>query len=332
MDLNDLKKDIETAALKPVYLFHGQEIFLKERYLSKLAALVNESVADFNLETVSADETSSADVLEKVRTMPFLAPPRIVIVRGADRYTAEDLSLIRDYLSDPNQSSCLVLMAEKPDFRLSIFKILRQKNLGVSFDPPKGRGLASWVVESADQRGYKLDQAAARTLIDLVGTDLSSLDHELEKVCLYSGDNTEVGIEEVKAAARLSRTASIFDLGDAVGERDGARALAALKDLYLEEPYLKILAMIVRHFHLLLKVRLLLDDGARQGDVQRALKLPPFVVGKYLSQVNGLDARALEKAIARLLLADQTLKSSSAPDRLVLESMVLDLTSLRPNR
>ncbi len=85
MDLNDLKKDIETGALKPVYLFHGQEIFLKERYLSKLAALVNESVADFNLETVSAEETPPADVLEKVRSMPFLAPPRIVIVRGADR-------------------------------------------------------------------------------------------------------------------------------------------------------------------------------------------------------------------------------------------------------
>jgi DNA polymerase-3 subunit delta len=332
MDLSDLKKDIDTGALKPVYLFYGEEVFLKERYLAKLVDLMDEGLADFNLETVTAENTSPANVLEKARSMPFLNPPRIVIVRGADTYSADEMALFKDYVSDPNPKSCLVLLADKPDFRLAVFKTMRQQDLTVSFDPPKGRSLVFWVMESAEQRGYKLDQNAARTLIEMVGTNLTSLDHELEKVCLYSGDKRTIGVEEIKTAARLSRTASIFDLGDAVGEQDGARALTALKDLYLEEHYLRILAMIVRHFHLLLKVRLLLDDGARQGEVQQALKLPPFVVKKYLSQVRDLDAPRLKKAIARLLLADQTLKSSGAPDRLVLESMVLDLTSLRPNR
>ena len=332
MDLSDLKKDIDAKALKPVYLFHGEEVFLKERYLAKVVELVDEGVADFNLETITAENTPLADVLEKARSMPFLQPPRVVIVRGADTYSADEMTLFREYLSDPNPKSCLVLVAGKPDFRLAAFKAMRQQDLTVSFDPPRGRSLVVWVTEAADQRGYKMDQTAARTLIEMVGTDLTSLDHELEKVCLYSGENHTIGVEEIKAAARLSRTASIFELGDAVGEQNGARALTALKDLYLEEHYLRILAMIVRHFHLLLKVRLLLDAGARQGEVQQALRLPPFVVKKYLSQVRDLDTPCLKKAIARLMLADQTLKSSGAPDRLVLESMVLDLTSLRPNR
>ncbi|MBW2623142.1 MAG: hypothetical protein JRD68_09575, partial [Deltaproteobacteria bacterium] len=127
MDLSDLKKDFDTRALKPVYLFHGEEVFLKERYLAKLVDLVDESVADFNLESVTAEDTSPADVLGKARSMPFLNPPRIVIVRGADRYSADEMALFKDYVSDPNPSSCLVLIADKPDFRLAVFKTMRQQ-------------------------------------------------------------------------------------------------------------------------------------------------------------------------------------------------------------
>ncbi|MBW2063008.1 MAG: DNA polymerase III subunit delta [Deltaproteobacteria bacterium] len=332
MDRTALEKDLNSGSLKPVYLLYGQEAFLKERYAARLAESVDERLKEFNIETLLAEENQAGDVVERAQTMPFMAPPRVLVVRGVDRYPAEELSILKEYLSDPNESTCLVLVADKPDFRLGLFKALQRQKLAVSFDPPRGRSLVAWVQETGADRGYKVGLSAARTLIELVGTDLMNLNQELEKVCLYAGPEAEVGEEDVRAAARISHTASIFDLGDAVGEQNRAGALSALKDLLLQEHHLMILAMIARHFRLLLKARQLLNQKASQAEAQRALGLQAWVTRKYLSQARNLNLAQLKKGLSRVLEADLALKTTGTPERLILERLVFDLASLRPSR
>jgi outer membrane lipopolysaccharide assembly protein LptE/RlpB len=86
---------------------------------------------DFNLQHLSADETAVSEVLEHAMTMPFMGPPRVVIVRGVDRYPAEELQKLLPYLESPNDSTCLVLVADKPDWRLKLFKAARQQGCEV---------------------------------------------------------------------------------------------------------------------------------------------------------------------------------------------------------
>jgi len=332
MELTALEKDLESHELKPVYLFYGQGTFLRDHYAARLIGILDERLIEFNYENLLAEENRIFDVLERAQSMPFMTPPRIIILRGVDRYPAEDLLALNDYITDPNESTCLVLIADKPDFRIGVFKNLQKQGRAVSFDSPKGGNLVAWIKESGTARGHNISTKAARILIEMVGTDLTSLDHELEKICLYAGPGQEVGEREIKAAARISQTASIFDLGDALGEQDRARALSALKDLILRDHHLSILAMIVRHFRLLLKARLLLKQRASQAEVQRALGLPPFVVRKYINQARGLNMVQLKKGLTRLEEADLALKSTGAPERLILEKLVLDLASLRPIR
>ncbi|MBW1708508.1 MAG: DNA polymerase III subunit delta [Deltaproteobacteria bacterium] len=332
MDLASLEKDLDSQNLKPVYLFYGQETFLKERFTNRIIGMVDERLFEFNFENLLAEENQVSDILESAQSMPFVTPPRVIAVRGVDRYTAEDLSLLSEYIVDPNESACLVLIADKPDFRLGIFKKLKKMGLAVSFDPPKGRDLVTWVKKSGASRDYKITTNAARVLIELIGTDLTSLDNELEKVCLYAGSKNEIGEKEVRAAARVSQTASIFDLGDALGGQNQARALAALKDLIISDHPLSILAMIVRHFRLLFKTRMLLNEQASQAQAQRALGLPAYVTRKYINQARTLDLVELKKGLIRLQEADLALKSTGIPERLVLEKLILDLASLRPIR
>ena len=332
MDRAALEKDLINGRLRPVYLFYGQDVFLKERYAARLDATVPPDLAELNVEHFVADETLPGEVIEKAQSLPFLAPWRVITLRGVDRYTADELAVFGPYLQRPNESTCLVLLADKPDFRLSAFKTLRDKDWAVNFEPPRGRQLLAWVEEAARGRGQAIHPRAVRELVELVGVDLMELDQELEKVCLFAGPGRTVGVDEVRAVARRSRAATVFELGDAVGEQDPERALAALRDLLLTEHPLMILAMIVRHVELLLKARALLDQGAGDRGLQAALKLPPFVVKKYASQAGRLSAGRLESGLARLMEADLALKSAGPPGRMVLERLVLDLTLLRPGK
>lgn len=332
MNSADLDKELAAGDVKPVYLFYGREAFLKERYLAKLVERVQEEFRDFNLQSLSADETSPAEVLDQARTLPFMAPPRVVILRGVDRYKADDLLPFYDYLSDPNESACLVLVADKPDFRFKFFKAVRDKGLGVEFSAPRGRGLTAWVREAMADRGQEMTEAVAQVLVDRFGGDLMELDRELEKVSLYALDKKKVGEEDVRAAARMGHRATVFQLGDALGRQDPDTALTALRDLLLTEHYMVILAMVVRHFRLLLKAKPLLDRRGTQAEAAAKLGVPGFAARNYLAQARGLSLGEIKKGLACLLEANLTLITSSAPERLVMESLVLDLALLRPNR
>ena len=331
MDISDLERDLAGGSIRPVYLFHGQENLLKDRMIEKLVALVPEGLRDFNLQFLLAEEATTREVHGQAMTLPLMGRPRVVVVRGVDNYSAEDLSILETYLDDPNESACLVLTADKPDFRLKFYKKLREMDYLVAFDLPKGRGLASWVREAFERRGKQVADDAVRTLIERIGADISELDQEVEKICLFALKSKRIGAEEVRIAARMGHTANVFELGDAVGLQNPERALSALKDLLATDHYMPILHMLIRHFRLLLKARLLAGRSIRESEAAGALGVPPFVVRKYLDQARKLDMPGIKMGLASLLKANLTLISDPAPPNLVMERLVLELSTLRRN-
>ncbi|MBU2552099.1 MAG: DNA polymerase III subunit delta [Proteobacteria bacterium] len=332
MDPAGLDRDLGQGSLKAVYLLHGQDTLWLERSLKRIEAMVPEGMADFNLQRMSAQDASPGEVLSQARTMPFMSRPRVVVVRGMDHYKTEVLAPFLEYLDDPNTETCLVLVAEKPDFRLKFYKTLRDRAMDVAFEAPKGKRMVPWLVEAMARRGQKLTSDGARALIDRLGADPAELDQELEKISLYALNQETIGEEEVRAAARFGPTASVFELGDAIGEQNPGRALTALDDLLRTGHHLPVLAMITRHFRMLLKARLLVERRESVAEAARVFKLPPFVVGKYLEQARGLSLKDIKKGLARLQEANLTLVTSSIPDRQVMDRLVLNLALLRPGR
>jgi DNA polymerase-3 subunit delta len=332
MDIADLEKDLAGGKPQPIYLLHGQETFLKDQILARLTGLVPEGMRDFNLQIILADDTSPASALEQAQTMPFMSPPRVIVLKGIDRYSAEELSLFHKYLEQPNETTCLVLVAEKPDFRLKFYKMIRDKGWDISLQAPRGRGLVVWVKQAMSRRGQEMTDDAAQELIGRIGTDLMELDGELEKIFLYALDQPRVTDKEVRTVGRLGPTANVFMLGDAVGEQRPDEALMALKDLLLVDHHLPVLYMLIRHFRLLLKAGILQGEGLGQAEAAKSLGLPPFVARKYMDQARTLSLGQIKKGLACLLEANLTLISNPAPPRLVMERLVLDLASLRPRR
>ena len=261
--------------------------------------------------------------------MPFMGPPRVIILRGVDRYNADDLNILSGYLEDPNTDTCLVMVAEKPDMRMKFFKRIKEKKLEVSFQVPKGRGLTVWVKESMSRRGAKMTDEAARLLVERIGQDLMELDGELEKIYLYALDRKTIGPDDVRFVSRLGQTANIFELGDAVGEQKPGKAVAALQELLVNSHHLPVLVMLIRHFRLLLKAKILQTGQNKDIEPAKALGLPPFAARKYMEQARKLGLNDIKKGLARLMETNLALMSSTAPAHILMDRLVLDLATIR---
>ncbi len=177
-----------------------------------------------------------------------------------------------------------------------------------------------------------MGEEAAQLLVDQVGEDLMELDQEIEKLSLYAGAGSTVSVETVRNVARAGHRASVFRLGDALGRQDAGTALTELRELLTSEHHLPVLAMMVRHFRLLLKAKLIEGSRLSQNEAASELGVPPFAARQYLDQARGLTLADIKKGLIRLQEANLTLISSPAPDRAVMEGLVLDLAGLSGRR
>ncbi|OQY46707.1 MAG: DNA polymerase III subunit delta [Desulfobacteraceae bacterium 4572_87] len=183
-------KHLQKGCLNPIYLFHGPD-------------------------------------LDAVRSMPFLSSNRLVIVRRADHMSAPDLAVLIPYVEKPVDTACLVLVAQKPDFRLKFFKRIRQLGHSVNFSELSDRQAIPWIKTEAREIGLNIKREACRHLHEIIGNRSRTLHTELEKLYLRHGSK-EVGVSEIKELSIFSRMYTIFELMDEISQRRKAESLSIL--------------------------------------------------------------------------------------------------------
>lgn len=321
----------------PLYWFSGKERFLVDRAVTLVKErALDPRTKDFNYDLLYAKEAGPQKILAAARTLPMMARRRLVIVRDADALDAKELEQLVAYVEKPSPETCLLFVAEKADLRLKFFTTFKKQGVLLKLEPLAERQLPAFVREEARSRGLRVQPDAASLLVAEVGSELGLLVDAIERLALYAGASEgkrEVRIEDVEAVVASTRTRSVFELSDAIGEGNLGRALGALGSLLkAREPALRILAMVARQVRLLLTARSLLDARASRGELAEALGLPPFVVEKIEAQARRFDARALVAMHRVVFETDQRLKSSKVDDERLMEKLVLDLVALGGRR
>jgi DNA polymerase-3 subunit delta len=325
----DLMRDGEPSAL---YWIFGKERFLVDRAVAILKQRVlDPRTRDFNYDLFYGKEAGAQKILGASRTLPMMAKRRLVIVRDAESLDAKQLDALTPYVADPAPETCLVFVAEKVDSRLKFFNGFKKKGVLVKCDPLADRQVPGFVRAEGAQRKLKFEPGAAEMIADEVGADLGQIVDAVERIELYLGERKLVSAADVEAVVATTRQRSVFELADAIGAGEPARALQALGSLLAaREPALKILALIGRLARQLLVTRELLDRRAGRGEIMERLGVPPFVVDKLEAQAKRFDPAGLRRMHAAIYRADRTLKSSKLQDDRVMELLVLELARKRP--
>ncbi|MDR0882249.1 MAG: DNA polymerase III subunit delta [Candidatus Adiutrix sp.] len=323
-------REIKGADRRPLYLLSGGEPTAVRRCLTAAGEAVDPGFRDFNLQIMNPAAGEAARLTGEAATMAFFAPPRMVVAKNPP-FSADDWNILAAYLDDPNPSSTIVLALDKIDARLKFFKKIKAAGLEVDCSPPKGAALVKWLAAEFQSRGVTAETQVCAQIIERAGSDLYVLASEAEKLSLYLGQGGALTAGLVQRLVSLAPNANIFALGEALGRHDLSSALSTLLDLLATEHPMPVLAMMIRHFRLILiiKTRQASLGVSRLGREEAAsLDINPFVLDKTQGQAASWPWREVAAALTALEAAHLTLVTTSTPAAMVLENLALELGRL----
>jgi DNA polymerase-3 subunit delta len=313
------------AETKPVYVFHGSDEYLKaERRKELVARLVGQ--ADYQTTVVSfADDAEIADVLDELRTLPFLSPLRVVVISPADDFLKAHRSALEDYVSAPSSSSALVMTVGAWVASWRLAKLVAQAGLAIDCSPPEGRSaLVRWIDQASDRHGRKIVRQAAELLADWIGPDLGALDAELEKLAIYVGDRDRIEPGDVGELVTASAGPAAFALSNAITAGDPAAALGALSDsLTARGEEFRVLGQIGWHVRRALQVQQAVGAGESAQQACRQARVGGDRQA-FLQMLRRRPLAVLQNDFRKVLRADLDMKTGAEATG-TLQTLVVEL-------
>ncbi len=325
MNYNEFLKHLQKGEFSPAYLLHGAEEYLLGDCLQRfIEAVVDPATKDFNFDLFYGSQVNVAQVLEAANAYPMLADSRLVILKELQKLSSGSTDALVNYLQKPSATTTLVLVSDQMKNRSKGFTKLKSLCCAVEFKPLYDNQVASWIKDYVASCGYKIDYGATLLLQAHVGSNLRALVNELEKIFLNLGKAKQIAEADVQNVVGLSRKFSVFNLNDAIGNRDTEKALLILnKMLDSGESHTAILAMITRHFENLLKVKGAVSGGKARNEITALTGIPPFFVDKTREMAQKFSIEEFDGLFDCLLQTDLVLKTSQQSPKLALQTMLI---------
>ena len=304
------KAKTKTAAPAKIYAVVGSdEVEVKHTAAGLAEKLKSADAGEFGLETIdgAADNADQAaarigSTIEALRTLPFFGGEKLVWLKNANflgddqKARSATVQAALEELSETidagfGSDTTFLLSAIDVDKRRSFYKSLAKRAELQVFDKlDSSRG--GWEAEAtemvqtrAKKRKLQFDDDALELFVLLTGGDTREIENELEKIEIYLGKERAVNVDLVRELVPLTREGVIFDLSNALAERDLERALELVRQL-LDQGESAIGILLVA---ILPTVRnlLLAKDLMERHPIPR-----PHVPFPFISAVNRLPADA----------------------------------------
>ncbi|MGA8441732.1 MAG: DNA polymerase III subunit delta [Candidatus Sulfotelmatobacter sp.] len=346
--------ELESHKLRPAYVFVGDEAFFRKRFRAAIIEhMVPRDRRDFSLFEFDLAENDLAEVLDRARTPSLMAPFQVFFVRGVKHLFGrgshqEKLAAIQDYCKHPNPGALLVFVADHISIpadvrRMEMQDKERYQRIRETMGPYCGivelarveEGEAvRWISDFCTSRAVKIDADSARELVDALGGDMMMISNELEKLMLYVGARNRITLGDVETMVLAAKQRSLYQLTDAISSKDRVRALEVLDAMLSsgdgEEAAIGHIYMLAKTFRQMLVIleRNVRDQRMLWAALWQGFRVPPFAADDIIKQARRYKSRRdLTRAIRLVAKADLTLRSNPVSKRLVLERLIMDLTT-----
>jgi DNA polymerase-3 subunit delta len=323
----ELVASLGRGDVAPVYLLYGEEDLLAGEALDAiLRAALAGGDRTLNLDILTGGETDGRDIVARATSFPMIGERRVVVVREADRLPARDCELLASYVAEPSPSSCLVLVALKPDMRKKPFAAIKKSGWALECKRLYENQVPAWITAEVKKDSRRIEPEAAKLLTAYIGTSLREIRSELDKLYVYAGERKEITAADVSALVGMSKEFSPFELQKAVGRRETGRAMTILEELLDAGGGVPlIIATMTNYFLTLWKLHDLRRRGTAPRDQAVQAHVNPYFLGEYQEALAFQSASACERALLLLAGADEHSKSGTYDVRQVMEELILRL-------
>ena len=270
---------------QPVYFFSGEESFYTQQLLDYLEHhVLDESERSFNQTVLYGKETNMLQVLEEAKRFPMLSERMLVIVREAQHLKATDWELLIGYLEQPQPSTVLAFghMHKKLDKRSKAGKAIKSKTVFLESDPLRDYQVIPWLEDHLKSKGFQAGKDVVAAMAEQVGTDLSRLCKEVEKLDVAMGDNRQLTAQDIERHIRISKDYNNFELVAAIARRDVAKAFKIAHYFSKnpkEHPVQMITGVLFNFVNNLIQYHSM--KGVAEKQIATALKIHPYFLKQF---------------------------------------------------
>ena len=307
--------NIKSGNIKPIYFLMGEESY----YIDKLSDYIEENVLSedekgFNQTVLYGRDVSIEDIVSTAKRYPMMAERQVVIVKEAQDLS-RTIDKLESYVENPMLSTVLVFCYKYKtlDKRKKMTKMIDK--VGVVFESKKlyENQVGDWIKRVLSGKNYTIEPKANAMLVEFLGTDLSKINNELEKLQIILPKGSMITAKHIEENIGFSKDFNVFELRKAIGERNQLRAYTIADNFAQnpkENPIVVTTSLVFSFFVQLLKYHGLKDRNPK--NVASVLGINPFFLKDYDTALRNYPMRKVSQIVAALRDVDVKSKGVGA--------------------
>ncbi len=309
MDYEIILQNLKKKVYHPIYLLQGEEPFYIDEisnYLEK--SVLSESEKSFNQTIFYGKDTEPVTIAEASLRYPMMAEKQVIIVKEAQ--SLKNIEELGSYAERPMPSTILVLnyKYKNLDARTRLCKAIQAKGVILTTRKMYENQVPAWIEKYIKQYNYTIDPQAAQILTDSLGTELSKIANELNKLLIAVKDTNRITPAHIEENIGFSKDFNLFELQDAIGSKNIFKAnqiITYFGNNPQQHPIQMTIATLFSFFSKIFAIHFL-SDKSEKG-VIKAMGGHPFYIRKMINVSKRFHPTKLYEIIG--ILREYDLKS-----------------------
>ncbi|MFN0274579.1 MAG: DNA polymerase III subunit delta [Chitinophagales bacterium] len=225
----DLIKDIRAKKIAPIYLLHGEEGY----YIDKLAEFLEDSILtqeerSFNQSIFYGKDGNVQEILDTCRRFPMFANRQVVTIREANQL--KGMENMETYFANPVPTTTLIICHKNGtlDKRKKVYKVLNEKGVVFESAPLKENDIPAFIENYLKKKNYSIESKANNLLVECLGTELSKITNELDKLIINLQPGEKITVKEIEENIGISKDFNVWELQSALLVKDSSKAFKIL--------------------------------------------------------------------------------------------------------
>lgn len=330
-DITKIVDDIKKGNVKPIYLLMGEEPY----YIDKISEFIENNVLQdeekgFNQMVMYGRDATIEDIIDNAKRFPMMAERQVIIVKEAQDLS-RSIDSLESYAENPQPTTVLVLCYKYKtlDKRKKLYKAILKNGLVYESKKLYENQIADWIRRILQGKNYTIDPKAAIMLVEFLGTDLSKISNEIDKLMVVLPKGSNIKATDIEQNIGYSKDFNNFELRKAISEKDILKANRIINYFAQNQrtnPIVVTISLLNSLFTQLLIFHSLKDKS--KTNVAKALGINPFFVSDYTIAAKNYPMRKVSQIISLLREADVKSKGVGAtaiPEGQILKELVFKI-------
>ena len=311
-----------------IYVIAGKEQSLVNANCREvLDELLEPSQRTTGLFNVDAGTASASEVLDELRTAPFLTDKRVVFIKDADKFVSNHRELLEKYFDNPCPTGRLVMTVGSWDSRTKLARKLPKVGKLISVTPPKPWELPRYLIDYAQNTYNKrLDRNAAMLLVELAGDELTRLCSEVDKLALFADADKVITTRHIEALIGHNRLFDAFSVIDTIITGETGRAVERLRTMFESDKSAEytVVGAFAYHLRRMFGAKAMMEKGISAADIVKRMRIWNNK-DRFFSQLRKVSLRQIAGYLQQLAEVDFEIKTGRTTAPIAMEQFVLSL-------